>query len=59
MRHKAHLKFQLNDEELSRFAKSYKGVVGNPGQSYTIQEMFHSEGYFYVKVTPLGANLFA
>lgn len=28
----------------------------NPGLTYSMLEMFHSEGYFFVKVTPLGFN---
>lgn len=32
-------------------------MVENPGQSYTMQEMFYSKGYFLVKATPVGTNL--
>ncbi|MCI61157.1 hypothetical protein A2U01_0082414, partial [Trifolium medium] len=37
--------------------KDFVGVVKKSGMSYNIQEIFHSQGYFGDKVTPLGANL--
>lgn len=39
------------------FEKAFVGVVENSGLTYSMQEMFHFEGYFSVKVTPMGANL--
>lgn len=32
-------------------------VVDNPWITYNIQDIFNSEGYFEIKVSPLGANL--
>ncbi|XP_058750274.1 uncharacterized protein LOC131623292 [Vicia villosa] len=37
--------------------KAFVGVVSNPGNSYNIQDQFFQEGYFQIKITPLGANL--
>lgn len=53
----AHLQFNCEDKKLQRFEKSFIGVVENVGMTYNIQEAFHFEGYFRVKITPLGANL--
>lgn len=43
-----------NDEEWKSLQKAYVGVVINPRY---IQNSFHAEGYFSIKVTPLGPNL--
>lgn len=32
-------------------------MIENPEMSYNIQTSFEVEGYFSIKVTPLGANL--
>lgn len=32
-------------------------MVENPGMTYNIQEAFHMEGYFTIKITQLGENL--
>lgn len=34
------------------------GVVHNPGSTSAMQALFHNEGYFMIRVMPLGANLF-
>lgn len=52
-----HLKFQTEEAVLASFRKAYMGVVINPDMSYNIQTSFKIEGYFSIKVTPLGANL--
>ncbi|KAI5411580.1 hypothetical protein KIW84_056589 [Lathyrus oleraceus] len=51
------LKFTSNEVELSRFHKAFIGVVENIDLTYRMQDIFHSEGYFSVKVTPLDTNL--
>lgn len=43
-----------NDEEWKSLQKAYVGVVINPRY---IQNSFHAEGYFSIKVTPLEPNL--
>ncbi|XP_058758209.1 uncharacterized protein LOC131631431 [Vicia villosa] len=53
----AHLEYNLEEEELTKFQKAFVGVVENSGTMYNLQEYFNMEGYFGVKVTPLGANL--
>ncbi|XP_058768565.1 uncharacterized protein LOC131642306 [Vicia villosa] len=45
------------DETWLKLKKAYVGVVKNPGSSYNIQNHFFLEGYFDVKVSPLGPNL--
>ncbi|KAK2369434.1 hypothetical protein QL285_082569 [Trifolium repens] len=42
---------------MMRFQKAFVGVVANPGTTYNIQNAFHMQGYFGVKITPLGSNL--
>lgn len=51
------MRFSPNEEELSRFQKVFIEIVENLGITYRMQYIFHVEGYFSVKVTPLGANL--
>ncbi|MCI23962.1 hypothetical protein A2U01_0045145, partial [Trifolium medium] len=36
---------------------AFTGVVVNPGSTYNIQNEFHMQGYFGIKITPLGSNL--
>ncbi|XP_058739184.1 uncharacterized protein LOC131611080 [Vicia villosa] len=52
----AHMEFNVGEDQLARFEKSFIGVVENPGMTYNMQEYFNMEGYFSVKVTPIGAN---
>jgi hypothetical protein len=42
---------------MATYEKAFVGVAVNPGMTYNIQNAFHSQGYFGVKVTPLGSNL--
>jgi hypothetical protein len=49
--------FEVGDKELERFNKAFVGVTAEAGMSYNIQNAFHAQGYFGVKVTPLGSNL--
>jgi hypothetical protein len=42
---------------MEKLQKAFVGVVHEPGMTYNIQSAFHRQGYFGVKVTPLGANL--
>ncbi|MCH85843.1 hypothetical protein A2U01_0006695, partial [Trifolium medium] len=51
------LSYEAEKEDMSRLQKSFIGEVEHPGMSYNIQNAFHSQGYFGVKVTPLGSNL--
>jgi hypothetical protein len=51
------LSYEAAKEDMERLQKAYIGVVAQAGMSYNIQSAFHSQGYFGVKVTPLGANL--
>ncbi|XP_058733452.1 uncharacterized protein LOC131605070 [Vicia villosa] len=53
----AHLEYNMEEEDLERFQKAFVGVVEVPGDTYNLQERFTKEGYFGVKVTPMGANL--
>ncbi|XP_058748519.1 uncharacterized protein LOC131621485 [Vicia villosa] len=52
-----YLNFNTSAENLERFKRAFVGVIVNPGMSYNIQTSFEMEGYFSIKVTPLGANL--
>lgn len=51
------LEYASKEEDLAKFNKAYVGVVVDPGMSYNIQNSFELEGYFSIKVTPIGANL--
>ncbi|PNX93423.1 hypothetical protein L195_g016577 [Trifolium pratense] len=49
--------FRVGNEVLDNFKGAFVGTVLQPGMSYNIQEEFHMQGYFGIKITPLGANL--
>ncbi|MCI03917.1 DUF4283 domain protein, partial [Trifolium medium] len=51
------LSYEAEKEDMLRMKKAFIGVVVNPGMTYNIQNAFHTQGYFGVKVTPLGSNL--
>lgn len=53
----AYLEFNIEEEDLVRLKKAFKGVVENPSMTYNIQEVFNTERYFTIKVTSLGENL--
>jgi hypothetical protein len=54
---RAILKYEAEKKEVERWLKTFVGVAANSGMTYNIQNAFHSQGYFGVKVTHLGANL--
>jgi hypothetical protein len=49
--------YEATKEDMARLQRSFIGEVLHPGMSYNIQEAFHRQGYFGVKVTPLGSKL--
>ncbi|XP_058775853.1 uncharacterized protein LOC131650141 [Vicia villosa] len=49
--------YSSKDVDKNRLVKAYVGVVSIPGSTYNIQSHFKMEGYFLVKVTPMGGNL--
>ncbi|GAU23839.1 hypothetical protein TSUD_380010 [Trifolium subterraneum] len=51
------LAYEVEENDMARLKNAFVGVVENPGMTYNIQNAFHSQGYFSVKVTPLGSNL--
>ncbi|MCI57806.1 hypothetical protein A2U01_0079057, partial [Trifolium medium] len=51
------IRFNVEQEELIKLSKLYVGEVEHPGSTYNVQDALHAEGYFGIKVTPLGANL--
>ncbi|PNX61493.1 hypothetical protein L195_g052481, partial [Trifolium pratense] len=51
------LSFTTEKEVIQNLRRAYVGVVNHSGMSYNIQDEFHRQGYFGVKITPLGANL--
>jgi hypothetical protein len=55
--HRISMSYEAEKEDLERYQKAFVGKVAQSGMSYNIQESFHREGYFGVKVTPLGSNL--
>lgn len=51
------LNYNSKKKELARFKKAFIDIVVNPVMYYNIQTSFKIEGYFTIKVTPLGVNL--
>jgi hypothetical protein len=54
---KVFLSYEAEKNATDKYAKAFVGVAANPGMTYNIQNAFHAQGYFGVKVTPLGSNL--
>lgn len=46
-----------NSEDRVRWSKAHIGEVLYPGESYNLQTYFEIEGFFSVKIIPLGANI--
>ncbi|CAJ2637223.1 unnamed protein product [Trifolium pratense] len=51
------LSYEAEKNDLLRMHKAFIGVVVTTGMTYNIQKVFHAQGYFGVKATPLGSNL--
>lgn len=51
------MEFFTNKDESMRFSKAYIGEVLDSGTTYSMEERFYAEGFFTIKVVPLGANL--
>jgi hypothetical protein len=49
--------YEAAQEDMDRLHKAFVGDVAQSGMSYNIQEAFHMQGYFGVKVTPMGSKL--
>ena len=52
------LNYNSKKKELARFKKAFMDIMVNPVMYYNIQTSFKIEGYFTIKVTPLGVNLY-
>lgn len=50
-------RFTTIEENRSRFSKAFVGRIKIPGSAYNIQTQFEMEGFFAIKVTPLGGGL--
>ncbi|MCI32149.1 hypothetical protein A2U01_0053361, partial [Trifolium medium] len=51
------LTYHADPDILKSLQGAYVGFVHHPGMSYNIQDEFHRQGYFRIKITPLGANM--
>lgn len=49
--------YESNKENMARMKRAFIGVVHEARMAYNIQTSFKVEGYFAIKVSPLGANL--
>lgn len=49
--------FNTSEEVRDRWKSAFVGDVLFPGASYNVQTHLETEGFFSVKVYPLGANL--
>ncbi|CAI8618038.1 unnamed protein product [Vicia faba] len=49
--------FSSSPEDLNRLRNAFVGVVLESGMTYNVQNSFEIEGYFSIKVMPLGASL--
>lgn len=47
----------MEEDSFIRFRQTHVGFVENLRMSYNIQKVFDTEGYFSIKVTPLGVNV--
>lgn len=51
------MEFNREVEQLAKFKKARVGIIEKLGMTYNLQKVFNQEGYFNIKVTPLGANI--
>jgi AAA+ ATPase superfamily predicted ATPase len=51
------IEYNADKSDVKRFEKAFVGVAANPGTTYNIQNAFHAQGYFGVKITLIGSNL--
>lgn len=49
------LSFEVDEEVVSYYGKAYVGVMKDPESAFSIK-VFHEEGIFSIRVTPLGAS---
>ncbi|GAU51047.1 hypothetical protein TSUD_371250 [Trifolium subterraneum] len=55
--HSLVLSYEATKEDMAKLQKAFIEEAVQPGMTYNIQNAFHRQGYFRVKVTPLGSNL--
>lgn len=48
--------YNVSEEDMRRCNNMYVGVVKTPSSTHSVQERFSMQGFFSIKVTPLGAN---
>ena len=48
----------MEENHLERFKKAYAGKVLTLGITYNIQDICRTQGYFGIKVMPMGANFY-
>jgi hypothetical protein len=56
-RNRTILSYEAEKQVLQKLKKAFVGEVKQPGMTYNVQNEFHMQGYFGVKVTPLGSTL--
>ncbi|CAK8536785.1 unnamed protein product [Lathyrus sativus] len=52
----SHLQFNVGKENLSIFDKVFVGEFSKAGNTYNLQDAMHAQGYFNIKVTPMGGK---
>lgn len=50
----APLRYNIDEDDLERLSTAYMGRIRNPNIVFQLQGMFYMEGYFAIKVTPIG-----
>lgn len=48
--------YEVHEEDMNKLFKMYVGVVKRSGCTNTVQEWLSMQGFFLIKITPLGAN---
>lgn len=51
------LSFHPEEEIIRKYERAATGIVKVTGTSYGLKKIFHDEGVFTIRVTPLGANM--
>lgn len=49
--------FPADEDEVLCYRKSFVGIPIEKGLAYNMKQLFHEEGIFTIRVTPMGANL--
>lgn len=51
------LHYSATEEDTSRYEKAHVGTIVDSGSAFILKNVYHNEGLFTIRVTPMGDNL--